>query len=91
MAEIPSTSRSTADPPFPLSILSKLRFPQLFSLFALLFLLDLFIPDLVPFVDEILLGILTMMTGMIRKRSDDPVVAKPPEKNVTPRKDGDGG
>lgn len=69
---------------FPLSLLEQLRFPQLFALFAVLFLLDLFIPDIVPLADEILLGMLTLMTGMMRKRSDEPRVEKPPEKNVTP-------
>ena len=70
-----------------MSMLAELRFPQLFALFAALFLLDLFVPDILPFVDEILLGMLTLMTGMLKKRSDEPKVEKPPEKNVTPSPD----
>jgi hypothetical protein len=46
---------------------SRLRFPQLFLLTAGLFLLNLLIPDLVPFVDEILLGLLSLMLASWRK------------------------
>ncbi len=65
-----------------LSFLGGLRFPQLFVLLAILFLVDLFVPDLLPFVDEAVLGLLTLMTGMWRDRRPPP--DKPPEKNVTP-------
>ena len=67
--------------------LERLRFPQLFMLFAALFVLDLFIPDFVPFVDEILLGLLTVMTAMWRKSVETSAggsVEKPPIKNITP-------
>jgi len=40
---------------------SGLRSPWLFAATAALFLVDLLIPDLVPFVDEILLGLLTLL------------------------------
>lgn len=46
----------------------RLRFPQLFLLTAGLFLLDLVVPDLIPFVDEILLGLLTLMFASWRRR-----------------------
>lgn len=45
-----------------------LRFPELFFLTAALFLLDLAIPDMVPFVDEILLGLATLLLGTWRRR-----------------------
>ncbi len=51
-----------------------LRFPGLFVLFAALFLVDLVVPDLVPFVDEIGFGILTALFGLWKRRrapSDD--------------------
>ncbi|MCU0225479.1 MAG: hypothetical protein MUF27_15735 [Acidobacteria bacterium] len=51
----------------------KLRFPQLFVLTAGLFLLDLIVPDLVPFVDEILLGLLTVLFASWRRRRTEPV------------------
>ena len=48
---------------------SRLRFPQLFFLVAALFLVDLAVPDLIPFADEILLGLLTLLLGGLRKKS----------------------
>ena len=48
---------------------SGLRFPVLFALTATLFVFDLFVPDLVPFADEILLALGTLLLGSLRKRS----------------------
>ena len=45
-----------------------LRFPALFALLAGLFLFDLFLPDLIPFVDEVLLALGTLLVGSLRKR-----------------------
>jgi hypothetical protein len=45
-----------------------LRFPTLFGLVAALFVVDLLVPDLVPFVDEILLALGTLLLGSLRKR-----------------------
>lgn len=39
----------------------RLRFRQLFFLTGALFLADLFIPDMVPFADEVLLGLATLL------------------------------
>lgn len=47
---------------------AKLRFPQLFLFTAALFVLDLLIPDVIPFVDEILLGLGTLLLGGLRRR-----------------------
>lgn len=63
---------------------SRLRFPQLFFLTAGLFVLDLLIPDLIPLVDEALLGLLTLMLGNLR-RDVEPEEERPPMKDVTPR------
>jgi ABC-type uncharacterized transport system YnjBCD ATPase subunit len=56
---------------------SRLRFPYLFLATAILFMGDLIFPDLVPFADEILLGLLTALFGTWRRRrvsaSKDPV------------------
>jgi hypothetical protein len=49
-----------------------LRFPTLFAIAAALFLLDLLIPDLIPFADEILLGLVTLMLGTLKRRRDSP-------------------
>lgn len=63
---------------------SRLRFPQLFSLVLGLFLLDLLIPDFIPFADELLLGLLTLLLGNLRRKTE-PEVTRPPMKDVTPR------
>jgi hypothetical protein len=70
---------------------SRLRYPQLFFLTAGLFVLDLIIPDLVPFADEILLGLLTLMLARFKDRRDaSPEAEGEPEmKNVTPDRDRD--
>lgn len=46
----------------------RLRFPHLFLLIAMLFVLDLLVPDLLPFVDEILLGLGTVLLAGWRRR-----------------------
>lgn len=65
--------------------LGRLRFPQLFVVLAGLLLLDLVVPDPIPFLDEVILAIFTLLVGLWRERGDDPYV-RPPEKNVTPRR-----
>tara|TARA_R110002111_G_scaffold136314_1_gene202132 strand:- start:225 stop:446 length:222 start_codon:yes stop_codon:yes gene_type:complete len=47
---------------------SSLRFPIVFGLMAVLFILNLFIPDVIPFVDEILMGLLAVLLGSLRKK-----------------------
>jgi hypothetical protein len=47
-----------------------LRFPTLFGMLAGLFLLDLFLPDLIPFADEVLLALGTLLVGSLRKRRE---------------------
>lgn len=66
------------------SFASNLRYPQLFFVLVILFVLDLFIPDLIPFADEILLGLLAVLVGRIRAPKDEPPPERP-VKNVTPR------
>lgn len=47
---------------------AKLRFPTLFVITACLFVVDLVIPDVIPFADELLLGLGTLLLGSLRKR-----------------------
>lgn len=47
---------------------SRLRFPALAAATAMLFVIDLLIPDFIPFADEIVLGFLTVLLGSLRKR-----------------------
>jgi hypothetical protein len=68
-------------------VASRMKFPQAFGIFLVLFLLDLVFPDLVPFVDEILLGLGTTLFALWRERAAPGTAEspeKPPTKNVTP-------
>lgn len=51
-----------------LNFVSRLRFPYLFWLTAILLGIDLLLPDPVPFIDELLLGMLTLLFSSWRKR-----------------------
>lgn len=57
-----------------LGFVSKLSFPRLFLVTAALFVLDTLIPDIIPFADEILLGLGALLLGNIRKRKDPGVI-----------------
>ncbi len=45
----------------------RLRFPQLTALLIIVFLVDLVVPDPIPFVDEIILGLLSLMLANWRR------------------------
>lgn len=51
-----------------------LRFPKLFLITGALFVADLLIPDFIPFIDEILLGLGTLLLSSLRRgtRSVEP-------------------
>lgn len=55
-----------------LGFAERLRFPRLLALTATLFVIDLFVPDLVPFVDEILLALVTLLLSRWKKRTPQP-------------------
>lgn len=56
-----------------------LRFPVLAAIAASVFALDLLIPDFIPFVDELMLGILTLLLASWRRhRAPGPVPAASP-------------
>lgn len=52
----------------------KLRFPQLFWLMAALFAADVVVPDFIPLVDEILLGLGTLFLANLKRRRGDEVI-----------------
>ncbi|MFC6980240.1 DUF6116 family protein [Microbulbifer taiwanensis] len=55
-----------------------MKHPQLFKWICAIFLVDLFIPDLLPFVDELLLGLATIYLGSRKKaRPDETPKEKP--------------
>ncbi len=50
-----------------LRYLGRLRWPYLFALAAALFVADLLVPDPLPFVDEILLGLVSLILARPRR------------------------
>ena len=52
--------------------LANLRFPTLFLALAGIFLIDLVIPDFIPLVDELLLGIATLIVASLKRRRREP-------------------
>lgn len=48
-----------------------LRFPKLLAVTAALFVIDLIVPDMIPFADEILLGLLSLLLASLKKRGPD--------------------
>lgn len=49
-----------------------LRFPQLTALLAIVFVIDLITPDPLPFVDEILLGLLSLLFASLKRKDKSP-------------------
>lgn len=50
--------------------LGRLSYPRLFVLAAALFAIDLVVPDFIPFADELLLGLGTLLLANWRRRKD---------------------
>jgi hypothetical protein len=46
----------------------RLSYPRLFVVTAVLFVLDVLIPDFIPFADELLLGLGTLLLANWKKR-----------------------
>jgi len=63
-----------------------LRFPQLFLLTVLLFVVDLVIPDLIPFIDEILLGLASLLLASWKRKPDSPSAGDGPVIDIEPEK-----
>ncbi len=63
----------------------QLKSSTLLLLVTSLFVLDLVIPDPLPFVDEIVLGLMTILIARWQSRRAEPKPPpKPPPKDVTP-------
>lgn len=61
-----------------LRFLGRLSYPRLFAMTAALFALDMVIPDFIPFVDEILLGLGTLLLANWKKRKEPTAPGKSP-------------
>lgn len=51
----------------------RLRYPTLFKITAGLFLVTLLVPDPIPFIDELLFGLGTLLLANWKRRSPAPV------------------
>ncbi len=60
---------------------TKLRFPVLLCITGGLFALDFVIPDFIPFVDEILLGLATVILSRMRTRKSPEVFVQEPDES----------
>lgn len=64
-----------------MGFLGRLSYPRLFMLTAALFAFDMVIPDIVPFADEILLGLGTLLLANFKKRKEpQPPTVLPPSR-----------
>ena len=52
--------------------LGRLSYPRLFLVAAALFVGDLLVPDFIPFVDELLLGLGTLLLANFKNRKGSP-------------------
>lgn len=49
-----------------LNFANKLRFRNLFILIVILFVINLLVPDFIPFIDEIILGLLAIILANLK-------------------------
>jgi hypothetical protein len=59
--------------------LARLRFPTLFLVAAALFTVDLLVPDVIPFADELLLGLATALLATFKRRLERDAIGAPVE------------
>jgi hypothetical protein len=64
--------------PFFMRFASGLRRPYLFALAAGLFAFDLLVPVFIPFIDEILLALATLILGSMKKKPEPKTPVDPP-------------
>jgi hypothetical protein len=64
-----------------LGFAARLKFPTLFKITLALFLVNLFVPDMIPFIDEILLGLASLLLANW-KNADPPAAPEAREKPV---------
>lgn len=55
-----------------------LRFPYLVALAGALFVLDLVVPDVIPWIDEILLGLVTLILSRLKRPGASPPPVRRP-------------
>lgn len=67
-----------------LAWVGRLRFPRLLLVTATLFVIDVIVPDFIPFADELLLALGTLVLSRWKRRNDpvesEPVPPPPPRR-----------
>jgi hypothetical protein len=53
-----------------ISYLESLRFPALLVVTAIIFGINVFVPDVIPFVDEILMALVVALLSRIKRRPE---------------------
>ena len=59
-------------------ILPRMKYPHLFLILLGLFAINVIVPDPIPFIDEAMLLVLTLLVGSWGKRSEAPPEDRPP-------------
>ena len=54
-----------------MEFINRLRYKNLFIFIAVLLILDLLLPDMIPMLDEIILGVLTVILGNMKKKTSN--------------------
>ena len=52
-----------------MDFVNRLRFKNLFILITVLLIIDILIPDMIPMLDEIILGIIAVILGNLKKKT----------------------
>ena len=53
-----------------LAYVNQLKFKNMFLLILSLFVIDLLVPDIIPMIDEIILGLLTIILANLKKEKE---------------------
>lgn len=61
-----------------MGFLGRLSYPRLFVLTAVLFIVDVIVPDFIPLADEVLLGLGTLLLANWKSRKTTPIDPAPP-------------
>ncbi len=64
-----------------LAFVGRLRFPLLFSITVVLFVIDVVVPDVIPFADEVLLGLGALLLSRWKKDREVQEVSDPPARD----------
>lgn len=93
MSDSKQNSKQNKTPGRVTAFLDRLSTSNLVFVVGAIFAIDLFVPDMVPFVDEVILGVLTILLARWRSGAQQRAAEsddgggdheKPPPKNVTP-------